>query len=97
MNVVALCNGRLSCHYEWDVTLDAETSAMIIGYRPQKAPPEWDHICGHVRMLVADRSPYQVERLLTATTRLAVWCHRSGLPDDLSGGSCDRRGFGSLV
>ncbi|MFI6599106.1 hypothetical protein ACIBHX_22840 [Nonomuraea sp. NPDC050536] len=67
------------------MTLDAETSATITGYRPQKAPPEWDHICGHVRMLVAasaERSPYRVERLLTATTRLAVWCHRSGLPDN---------------
>ncbi|NUW43354.1 hypothetical protein [Nonomuraea rhodomycinica] len=41
------------------MTLDAETSATIIGYRPQNAPPEWDRICGHVRMLVAgsiDRS-----------------------------------------
>ncbi|WP_113698812.1 hypothetical protein [Nonomuraea lactucae] len=67
------------------MTLDPATSEKITGYRPQKAPPEWDHICGHVRMLVAasaDRSPYRVERLLTATTRLAVWCHRSGLPDD---------------
>ncbi|MEV1001756.1 hypothetical protein [Nonomuraea sp. NPDC050202] len=67
------------------MTLDAETSATITGYRPQQAPAEWDHIAGHVRMLVAasaDRSPYRIERLLTATTRLAVWCHRSGLPDD---------------
>ncbi|MFC5821911.1 hypothetical protein [Nonomuraea harbinensis] len=47
--------------------------------------PEWDLVAGHVRMLVAasaDRSPYRVQRLLTATTRLAVWCYRSGLPDD---------------
>lgn len=67
------------------MTLDAATSAIITGYRPQHAPPEWDHLAGHVRMLVAasaDRSPYRVERLLTATARLAVWCHRSGLPDD---------------
>ncbi|MER5646126.1 hypothetical protein [Streptosporangium sp. NPDC002524] len=67
------------------MTLDTATSAKITSYRPQNAPPEWDHICGHVRMLVAasaERSPYRVERLLTATTRLAVWCHRSGLPDD---------------
>jgi hypothetical protein len=65
--------------------LDPETSATITGYRPQNAPPEWDQICGQVRMLVAasaDRSPNQVRRLLTATTRLAVWCHRSGLPGD---------------
>ncbi|WP_157594722.1 hypothetical protein [Streptosporangium amethystogenes] len=57
--------------------LDPATSAKITGYRPQKAPPEWDHVCGHVQMLVAasaERSPYRVERLLTATTRLAVWC-----------------------
>ncbi|GAA3257732.1 hypothetical protein [Nonomuraea helvata] len=67
------------------MTLDAETSATITSYRPQQAPPEWEQIAGHVRMLVAasaDRSPYRVQRLLTATTRLAVWCHRSGLPDD---------------
>ncbi len=67
------------------MTLDPATSAKITSYRPQNAPPEWDRICGHVRMLVAasaERSPYRVERLLTATTRLAVWCHRSGLPDD---------------
>ncbi|MEO3873675.1 hypothetical protein ABGB18_33105 [Nonomuraea sp. B12E4] len=67
------------------MTLDPATSAKITSYRPQDAPPEWDHICGHVRMMVAasaDRSPYRVERLLTATTRLALWCHRSGLPDD---------------
>lgn len=85
MDVVALRNGRLSCRYGWGVTLDAETSATISGYRPQQAPPEWEQIAGHVRMLVAasaDRSPYRVERLLTATSRLAVWCHRSGLPDD---------------
>ncbi|MEU8143311.1 hypothetical protein [Nonomuraea sp. NPDC048901] len=67
------------------MTLDAETSAKITGYRPQQVPPEWEQIAGHVRMLVAasaDRSPYRVERLLTATSRLAAWCHRSGLPDD---------------
>ncbi|NBE99774.1 hypothetical protein FE391_40295 [Nonomuraea sp. KC401] len=67
------------------MTLDAETSATITGYRPQNPQPEWDLVAGHVRMLVAasaDRSPCRVERLLTATTRLAVWCHRSGLPDD---------------
>ncbi|MFG1949320.1 hypothetical protein [Nonomuraea sp. NPDC048826] len=67
------------------MTLDAETSAKITGYRPQQVPPEWEQIAGHVRMLVAasaDRSPYCIERLLTATARLAVWCHRSGLPDD---------------
>ncbi|MFF0870137.1 hypothetical protein ACFYUV_50885 [Nonomuraea sp. NPDC003560] len=67
------------------MTLDPVTSATITGYRPQNAPPEWDRVCGQVRMLVAAsaaRSPYRVERLLTATTRLAVWCHRSGLPDD---------------
>ncbi|MEV4078054.1 hypothetical protein [Nonomuraea fuscirosea] len=67
------------------MTLDAETSATIIGYRPQNPQPEWDLVAGHVRMLVAasaDRSPYRVQRLLTATTWLAVWCHRSGLPDD---------------
>lgn len=79
MDVVALSNDRLFCRYGWGVTLDAETSAIITGYRPQKAPPEWDRICGHVRMLVAasaDRSPYRVERLLTATARLAVWSVR---------------------
>ncbi|MER5426295.1 hypothetical protein [Streptosporangium roseum] len=67
------------------MTLDPVTSAAITGYRPQNAPPEWDRVCGQVRMLVAasaDRSPYRVQRLLTATTRLAVWCHRSGLPDN---------------
>ncbi|HEX4814482.1 MAG TPA: hypothetical protein VFV66_17200 [Nonomuraea sp.] len=67
------------------MTLDAETSATITGYRPQNPQPEWGLVAGHVRMLVAasaDRSPYRVQRLLTATTRLAVWCHRSGLPDD---------------
>ncbi|MEV4889912.1 hypothetical protein AB0K48_11045 [Nonomuraea sp. NPDC055795] len=67
------------------MTLDAETSAIITGYQPRKAPPEWDLIGDHVRMLVAasaERSPYRVERLLSATTRLAVWCHRCGLPDD---------------
>ncbi|MFI7642252.1 hypothetical protein [Nonomuraea sp. NPDC049400] len=56
------------------MTLDAETSATITGYRPQNPPPEWEQIAGHVRMLVAasaDRSPYRVERLLTATSRLA--------------------------
>lgn len=85
VDVVALGNGRLSCRYEWGVTLDPRTSAIITGYRPQKVPPEWEHVCGHVRMLVAasaERSPYRVERLLTATARLAVWCHRFGLPDD---------------
>ncbi|WP_433445597.1 hypothetical protein [Nonomuraea sp. CA-141351] len=30
----------------------------------------------------ADHSPYNIERLLHATTRLAAWCHRRGLPDD---------------
>ncbi|MFI7147928.1 hypothetical protein ACIBO2_23680 [Nonomuraea sp. NPDC050022] len=42
------------------MTLDAETSAKITGYRPQQALPEWEQIAGHVRMLVAasaDRSP----------------------------------------
>ncbi|MFD0480688.1 hypothetical protein ACFQ0B_80615 [Nonomuraea thailandensis] len=35
------------------MTLDPATSATITGYRPQNAPPEWDRVCGQVRMLVA--------------------------------------------
>lgn len=75
VDVVAHSNGRLSCRYGWSVTLDPRTSALITGYRPQKAPPEWELIADHVRMLVAataDGSPYRVQRLLSATTRLAV-------------------------
>jgi len=67
------------------VTLDPETSAKITRYRPRVPPTEWEQIADTVRMLVAasaDRAPYNVERLLHATTRLAAWCHRRGLPDD---------------
>jgi hypothetical protein len=67
------------------VTLDPDTSAKITRYRPRLPPPEWEKVADTVRMLVAasaDRSPYNVERLLHATTRLAAWCHRRGLPDD---------------
>ncbi|WP_221762254.1 hypothetical protein [Nonomuraea sp. WAC 01424] len=67
------------------MTLDPDTSQAITTYRPQHAPPEWDLIADTVRMLVAASartSPYRVQRLLTVTTRLAVWCHRTGLPDD---------------
>ncbi|MGV9387330.1 MobF family relaxase [Nonomuraea sp. NPDC003707] len=67
------------------MTLDPETSAKITRYRPRVPPPEWEQVADTVRMLVAasaDRCPYNVERLLHATTRLATWCHRRGLPDD---------------
>ncbi|WP_199565806.1 hypothetical protein [Spongiactinospora rosea] len=67
------------------MTLDPATSAKITGYRPRHAPPEWDLLADRVRMLVAasaHRSPYGAERLLHATARLALWCHRTGLPDD---------------
>ncbi|MFC7384137.1 DUF3885 domain-containing protein [Sphaerisporangium rhizosphaerae] len=69
-----LFEGQEVFRYGWGVTLGAETSATITGYRPHQVPPEWKQIAGHVRMLVAasaDRSPYRVERLLTqpATSR----------------------------
>lgn len=40
VEVVALRNGRLSCRYEWGVTLDPETSVKITRYRPRVPPPE---------------------------------------------------------
>ncbi|WP_327089243.1 hypothetical protein OIE66_01085 [Nonomuraea sp. NBC_01738] len=54
-------------------------------YRPRLPPPEWEQAAGTVRMMgVRQRQPlpYNVERLLHATARLAAWCHRRGLPDD---------------
>jgi integrase len=67
------------------VTLDPGTSAKITGYRPRSAPPEWDLLAGHVRTVVAASAPmtgHRVERLLHVVARLAIWCHRRGLPAD---------------
>ncbi|NUW43338.1 hypothetical protein [Nonomuraea rhodomycinica] len=67
------------------MTLDPETSAKITGYRPRQAPPEWDLVADQVRMLVAasaTMSNYSVGRLLHATARFAIWCHRQGLPHE---------------
>jgi hypothetical protein len=67
------------------MTLDPETSAKITGYRPRQAPPEWELVADQVRMLVAasaTMSSYSVGRLLHATARFAIWCHRQGLPHE---------------
>jgi integrase len=85
INVIKHPDGCLSSRYGWWVTLDAATSAKITAYRPRHAPPEWDAVAGLVRALVAASARmagYDVERLLHATARLAIWCERSGLPRD---------------
>lgn len=67
------------------MTLDPAASEKITSYRPRQAPPEWEQVADQVRMLVAasaHMSPYSVDRLLRATARLAIWCHRQGVPHD---------------
>lgn len=85
VDVTRTPDGRLASRYGWCMTLGPATSAKITEYRPRHAPPEWDLVADQVRMLVAasaHMSRYSVERLLHATARLAIWCHRQGLPDD---------------
>lgn len=67
------------------MTLDQETSAKIGVHRPQDAGPEWEQVADTVRAVVAAAAPmndYDVERLLHATARLAVWALRRGMPPD---------------
>ncbi|SFJ98576.1 hypothetical protein SAMN05216275_1158 [Streptosporangium canum] len=75
----------MSSRYEWCMKLSPAASAKITAYRPRQAPPEWEQVADRVRMLVAasaHMSPYNVERLLHVTARLAIWCHRQGMAHD---------------
>ncbi|QES51997.1 hypothetical protein DEJ50_33400 [Streptomyces venezuelae] len=67
------------------MVLDPETSAKITRYRPKHAPPLWADIAPLVRSVVAavvTAAPYDVERLLHVTGRLALWAEAAGLERD---------------
>lgn len=64
------------------MVLDPVTSAKITRYRPRKAPPVWDEVAPLVRSVVAatvSSVPYDVDRLLHVTGRLALWAETAGL------------------
>ncbi len=85
VEVDQLWNGCLSSRYAWTVVLDPETSAKITRYRPRKAPAVWGDIAPLVRSVVAatvTAVPYDVERLLHITGRLALWAEAAGLERD---------------
>nr|WP_235828298.1 hypothetical protein [Actinomadura rubteroloni] len=78
-------DGCLTSHYKWSATLDPETSEKIDGYRPPDAGPEWEQVGDTAQAVVAAVAPmtdYDVELLLHATGKLAVWAMRRGIPCD---------------
>ncbi|MFI5868272.1 hypothetical protein [Streptomyces sp. NPDC051546] len=87
VEVDQLWNGCLSSRYAWTVVLDPVTSAKIAGYRPVDAPPLWVEVAPLVRSVVAaavSAVPYDVDRLLHVTGRLALWAEATGLERDPS-------------
>ncbi|MFD7018522.1 hypothetical protein [Streptomyces sp. NPDC059928] len=85
VEVDQLGNGCLSSRYAWIVVLDPGISAKITRYRPRDAPPGWDAVAPLVRSVVAavvSAVPYDVERLLHVTGRLALWAEATGLERD---------------
>ncbi len=85
IEVDQLWNGCLSSRYAWTVVLDPVTSEKITRYRPRKAPAVWGEVAPLVRSVVAatvTAVPYDVERLLHVTGRLAVWAEAAGLERD---------------
>lgn len=85
VDVVATPDGRLSSQYQWILTLDPVTSAKIMSYRPSGSRLEWPQVADQVRTLVAALAPMmggRIDRTLTATARLAMWCYREGKPID---------------
>lgn len=85
VEVDQLWNGCLSSRYAWTVVLDPETSAKITRYRPRNPPVVWDEVAPLVRSVVAatvTAVPYDVERLLHITGRLALWAEAAGLERD---------------
>lgn len=65
------------------MVLDPLTSAKITRYRPRSPRPAWDKVAPAVRSVVAatvTQVPYDVERLLHVTGRLALWADAAGLP-----------------
>ena len=75
-------DGCLSSRYSWSVVLDPLTSAKILRYRPRDGDPAWDTVAPTVRAVVAatvTQVPYDVERLLHVTGRLALWVNDAGL------------------
>lgn len=64
------------------MVLDPSTSAKILRYRPRDPDPAWDTLAPTVRAVVAatvTAVPYDVERLLHVTGRLALWANVAGL------------------
>ncbi|MFD8411714.1 hypothetical protein ACFV2Q_08105 [Streptomyces sp. NPDC059650] len=64
------------------MVLDPETSAKITRYRPKHATAVWADVAPMVRSVVAavvTAVPYDVERLLHVTGRLALWAEAAGL------------------
>jgi len=85
VEVDQLWNGCLSSRYVWTVVLDPETSAKITRYRPRNPPAVWDEVAPLVCSVVAatvTAVPYDVERLLHVTGRLALWAEAAGLERD---------------
>ncbi|MFI1867500.1 hypothetical protein [Streptomyces jumonjinensis] len=67
------------------MVLDPDTSAKIVRYRPRGAPPVWAEVAPLVRSVVTatvSAVPYDVERLLHVTGRLALWAEAAGLERD---------------
>ncbi|WP_438293384.1 hypothetical protein [Streptomyces sp. HUAS TT7] len=63
------------------MVLDPVTSAKITRYRPRAAQPAWEEVAPLVRSVVAATViavPYDVERLLHVTGRLALWAEAAG-------------------
>ena len=80
-----LWNGCLSSRYAWTVVLDPAMSAKITRYRPRNPPAVWGEVAPLVRSVVAatvTAVPYNVERLLHITGRLALWAEAAGLERD---------------
>jgi len=70
------------------VVLDPQTSAKIARYRPRNPPAAWGQVAPLVRSVVAatvTAVPYDVERLLHITGRLALWAEASGLEREPNG------------
>ncbi|WP_425834056.1 hypothetical protein [Streptomyces fractus] len=64
------------------MALDPVTSAKITRYRPRNPPAAWEDIAPLVRSVVTATAavvPYDVERLLHITGRLALWAEATGL------------------
>ncbi|MGH1556541.1 hypothetical protein ACRAWF_46775 [Streptomyces sp. L7] len=64
------------------MVLDPATSDKITNYRPRNPPAVWDEVAPLVRSVVAatvTTVPYDVERLLHITARLALWAVAAGL------------------